>query len=232
MNGKMVQMICKGLSVAYDGLRVLNDVSFEIESGEYVVVIGGNGTGKSTLIKAILRLIPTQGGSVAKCGGFTVSDIGYLPQHAEIEKNFPATVSEVVMSGCIKKNKFFYNAEDKARCGAVIDALRISQISRRRYCELSGGQQQRVLLARAMCAARKMLILDEPTAGLDPVISREFYRDIDEINKKDGMTIVMVTHDIDAALEYADKIICIDDNSFFCGSKKEYLAEYEAEGGR
>ena len=200
---------CKNVSLSYDGLIVANNISFEINKGDYYSIIGRNGSGKSTLLKALLHLKSTESGSVEYGDGLVQSDIGYLAQQTPVQKDFPASVNEVVLSGCLKGGVFkpFYSLSDKkSKC----------------FRELSGGQQQRVLLARAMCATRKILFLDEPVTGLDPVVTTEFFNIINEMHRN-GITIVMVSHDIHCAVKYSNRILHLEDGSvMFDGPSKEY----------
>ncbi|MDD4160396.1 MAG: metal ABC transporter ATP-binding protein, partial [Synergistaceae bacterium] len=204
---------------------VLKNLSFKIERGEYLAVVGENGSGKSTLIKAILGLAELSSGSVRLNESVKKSDIGYLPQQTEVQKDFPARVDEVVISGCLASRGMlpFYTSKEKRLAAYNMERLDISNIRKRSFRELSGGQQQRVLLARALCSAKALLVLDEPAAGLDPLISSEMYSLLRKLNKE-GMTIVMVSHDIGAAVENADKILHIGSDVFFSGSVDDYLS--------
>ena len=171
----------------------------------------------------MLGLIKTSGGSIRFGDGLKQNEIGYLPQQTEVQRDFPASVSEIVLSGCLNKMKAvpFFSKKEKARAAANMEILGISDLKKRCYHELSGGQQQRVLLARALCATDKLLLLDEPVAGLDPIVTAELYEIIKKLNSE-GITIIMVTHDIDSSLEIADHILHLNyDNSFF-GTVEEY----------
>ena len=213
------------ISVEYEGTAVLKDLSFRIEKGEFLAVVGENGSGKSTLIKAILGLVGLSSGSIRLDGGIKSGGIGYLPQQREVQKDFPAAVYEVVLSGCLASRRIvtFYSPDDKRLALRNMELLEIADLRKRSFRDLSGGQQQRVLLARALCSAKAMLILDEPTAGLDPLISSEFYGLLGRLNRENGMTIIMVSHDIEAAREYADRILHIGTGRYFFGSVSEYL---------
>lgn len=215
----------ENISVEYEGTAVLKDLSFHVEEGEYLAVVGENGSGKSTLIKAILGLVDLSSGSIRLDGGIKKGGIGYLPQQREVQKDFPAAVCEVVLSGCLVSRRIvtFYTPDDKRLAMRNMELLDISDLKKRSFRDLSGGQQQRVLLARALCSAKTMLILDEPAAGLDPLISSEFYGLLGRLNKENGMTIIMVSHDIEAAREYADRILHIGTGRYFFGSVSEYL---------
>ena len=205
----MIQIKCKNLCLGYGNNIVVKDLSFSDSAGEYVCVTGSNGSGKSTLIKTILGLKSPISGRVEFCEGFTKNQIGYLPQQTDFQKDFPASVREIVLSGFQGKCGFrpYYNKTEKDFAKQAMSKMNIRALSKQCYRELSGGQQQRVLLARALCAAGKMLILDEPVSGLDPVASSEMYNVINDLNKNDKVTIIMISHDIEAVKKYSDKII-------------------------
>lgn len=216
----MAQMICKQLSLGYDSHAVVENLSFEVNAGDYLCIVGENGAGKSTLMKTLLGLQPALGGSI-EYGG--MNGIGYLPQQTDIQKDFPASVWEVVLSGCQSRcgMRPFYSRQEKSMARQAIDRMGMSRFTRRSYRELSGGQQQRVLLARALCAAEEILLLDEPTAGLDPKVTDEMYALISGLNEN-GTTIIMVSHDISAAVSYASHILHVGQDSFF-GTTEQYL---------
>jgi zinc transport system ATP-binding protein len=224
-------LICKNLTLGYDGNRVISDLSFTVNSGEYLFIVGDNGSGKSTLMKTILKLKAPLSGEVITGDGQTVNEIGYLPQQTVVQKDFPASVKEVVRSGCLSRRGFrpFYSAKEKQSAKDNMVKLGISDIAGRCYRELSGGQQQRVLLARALCATddtsikQKILLLDEPVSGLDPKASEDMYELIAKLNKS-GTTIIMISHDIQAAIKYASHILHIGDQSaLFFGKTSDYL---------
>jgi zinc transport system ATP-binding protein len=218
----MVQISAENLSIGYDKNIVIRDISFKVEKGDYLCVIGENGAGKSTLFKTLLKLQKPISGVIEYCSD--LNEIGYLPQQRDIQKDFPATVIEVVLSGCLKKSGLrpFYNKSEKALAHENIERMGISNLSKQCFRELSGGQQQRVLLARALCATDKIVFLDEPAAGLDLDSQNQMYALIEKLNK-DGVTIVMISHDIDAALKYASHILKIDRKANFFGTKSEYV---------
>lgn len=220
----MAQIICQNLSLGYDGKAILQNLNFSIHTGDYFCIVGENGSGKSTLMKTLLHLQPPVSGSILTGDGLKSNEIGYLPQQTLVQRDFPASVREIVLSGCQNRCSFrpFYSREEKTLAAAAMEKMQISHLSRKCYRELSGGQQQRVLLARALCAARKVLLLDEPVSGLDPKVTVEMYRLIEELNKRDGMTIIMISHDISAAVHYASHILHIS-QSVFIGTKQEYL---------
>lgn len=220
----MAQIICQNLSLGYDGKAILQNLNFSIHSGDYFCIVGENGSGKSTLMKTLLHLQPPVSGSILAGDGLKPNEIGYLPQQTLVQRDFPASVREIVLSGCQNRCSFrpFYSREEKTLATAAMEKMQISHLARKCYRELSGGQQQRVLLARALCAARKVLLLDEPVSGLDPKVTVEMYRFIEELNKRDGMTIIMISHDIAAAVHYASHILHIG-QSVFIGTKQQYL---------
>ena len=220
----MAQLICQDLCVGYDGKAVLQDLSFAVFSGDYLCIVGENGSGKSTLMKTILGLQQPVRGRILTLDGLRKNEIGYLPQQTQVQKDFPASVREIVLSGCQGRcgSRPFYNKEEKQLAADAMEKMQIAQLAKRCYRELSGGQQQRVLLARALCATRKMLLLDEPVSGLDPKVTAEMYALICKLNHDDGITVIMISHDIAAAVKYASRILHIGDAVFF-GTKSEYL---------
>ena len=220
----MAQLICQDLCVGYDGKAVLQDLNFAVFSGDYLCIVGENGSGKSTLMKTILGLQQPVRGRILTLDGLRKSVIGYLPQQTQVQKDFPASVREIVLSGCQGRcgSRPFYNKEEKQLAADAMEKMQIAQLAKRCYRELSGGQQQRVLLARALCATRKMLLLDEPVSGLDPKVTAEMYALIEKLNREDGITVIMISHDIAAAVKYASHILHIGDAAFF-GTKTEYL---------
>lgn len=221
----MAQLICNNLSLGYEGHKVIENVSFEVNSGDYLSIIGENGSGKSTLMKAILNLHSQLGGTIEFGDGVKANQIGYLPQQTDVQSDFPASVWEIVLSGCLNKSGLrpFYSKEHKALAKKNIDRMNISSLTKRCYRELSGGQQQRVLLARALCATEKILLLDEPVSGLDPQVTEEMYKLIKSLNDS-GITIIVISHDMNAALEYSTHILNLGKSRFF-GTKEEYLCK-------
>ncbi len=219
----MIQMNCRGLALGYDSALV-RDLSFTVHTGDYLYILGENGAGKSTLMKTILGLMAPLEGSVTLSGGVRANEIGYLPQQTQAQRDFPATVWEVALSGCQSRCGLrpFYTKAEKELARQSLRRMDLEPFSKRCYRELSGGQQQRVLLARALCAARKMLLLDEPVAGLDPPSSRELYRIIAQLNEKEHMTILMISHDTGAALRYASHILYLGEQTFF-GTREAFL---------
>ena len=219
----MAQLTCNSLTLGYDGKTVLEGLDFSVNSGDYLCIIGENGSGKTTLMKAILRLHSLMEGSIVMENGFQSAGIGYLPQQTVVQKDFPASVWEIVLSGCLNRCGLrpYYNHKEKQLARSNMEKMGISHLSGRCYRELSGGQQQRVLLARALCAAGKMLLLDEPVSGLDPKVTAEMYGLIRKLNEE-GITILMISHDISAAVKYASHILHIGNPHFF-GTRDEYL---------
>ena len=214
---------CKKVSFGYENQQVIKDLSFQVQEGEYVCVVGENGSGKSTLIKGLLGLIPAGSGQVNYGKEISNHVIGYLPQQTGIQKDFPASVREIVLSGCQNHCGIrpFYNKEEKRLSEEMMDKLQITHFRNRCYRELSGGQQQRVLLARALCATKKILLLDEPVSGLDPKVTEEMYRLIEQLNHVDQITIIMISHDIREAVKYASHVMYLGEDIFY-GTKQEY----------
>ncbi len=219
----MAYITVRDLSLGYDGHTVAEGLNFTVNAGDYLCVVGENGSGKTTLIKTLLRLREPAGGQVLIGDGLKKNEIGYLPQQTVVQKDFPASVREIVLSGCQGRCGLrpFYNKEEKRLAEENMDRMGIADLANRCYRELSGGQQQRVLLARALCATRKVLLLDEPVSGLDPKATAELYELIARLNK-DGIAVIMVSHDIAAAVRYAGQILHIGAEIFF-GTKEEYL---------
>ena len=211
------------LSLGYDGHIVVKDINFSVDSGDFLCIVGENGCGKSTLVKGLLRLIHPMEGAITFGDNLKQTAVGYLSQEAVSKKDFPAGVFEIVLSGNIGKMKLrpFYNRAEKNSAYENMQKLGIADLKNRCFRELSGGQQRRVLLARSLCAAEKLLVLDEPFSGLDPLISAELYSLLKKINQEMGMTIIMVSHDIEAAA-CANKVLHIQKKQLFFGSMEEY----------
>ncbi|MBQ4603445.1 MAG: metal ABC transporter ATP-binding protein [Clostridia bacterium] len=211
------------VSLGYEGKSIVSDLNFRVNKGDYLCIVGENGSGKSTLMKTLLGQKKVLSGKIEFSDGLKQNEIGYLPQQTEVQKDFPASVKEVVLSGCLNSCglKPFYSKVQKKQAAKIMEKLGISDISKKCYRELSGGQQQRVLLARALCATKKLLVLDEPVAGLDPVVTKNLYRLISDINKE-GITVIMVSHDIHAAIEFASHILHIGNKPLFFGTKEDY----------
>ena len=220
----MVQLCCRDLAVGYDGNEILRGLNFEVNAGDYLCIVGENGSGKTTLMKTILGLLSPMGGTIETCEGLRQSEIGYLPQQTLVQRDFPATVWEIVLSGCQGGCGLrpFYNREEKDRARENIERMGITALTRRCYRELSGGQQQRVLLARALCATKKMLLLDEPVTGLDAWVTGELYELIARLNAE-GITVLMISHDLNAALTYASHVLYVGEKVFF-GTRDAFAA--------
>ena len=219
----MEQVTCRNLAIGYDGRVLLQDINFSVKEGDYLCIIGENGSGKSTLMRTLLHLQPSLGGMIIFGDGIKSDEIGYLPQQTVIQRDFPASVREIVLSGCQNRVgiRSFYNRSEKKRANEMMEKLQIINLADRCYRELSGGQQQRVLLARALCATKKILLLDEPVSGLDPKVTDEMYRLIEKINCEDRITIIMISHDMKAAMRYASHILHIGEKVFY-GTRQEY----------
>ena len=211
----------KDLSFDYPTKRgTLKHVNFKVKEGSFTCIVGENGSGKSTLIKCILGLNKGYTGEIIK-----EDRVGYLPQKSDIQSNFPASIEEVVLSGTIGNNinSIFYKKEDKENAKNIMKELNIYDIRKKCFADLSGGQQQRVLIARALCATKKIIILDEPTNGLDPIIAIQIYELLNELKKNDNITILMVSHDVERALKYADNVIELESGEVkFTGKPSEY----------
>ena len=222
----MAQLTCQKLCVGYDGRPVLQGLDFEVFAGDYLCIVGENGSGKSTLMKTILGLQMPISGRILTGDGLRKNEIGYLPQQTQLQRDFPASVAEVVRSGCINQmhGRPFYSRADRARAQENMERMGIEDLAHHSYQALSGGQQQRVLLARALCATRKLLLLDEPVTGLDPVATGELYNLIKLVNLCNDITVIMVTHDIENALREAKHILCIDRAGCFYGTVGEFLS--------
>lgn len=221
----MAIITCRNVSLGYEGQTVVKNLNFTVNSGDYLCVVGENGSGKSTLIKTLLKLKSPLSGEISTGDGLKQTEIGYLPQQTVVQKDFPASVNEIVMSGCLNSMglKPFYGKAEKQRAADIMEKLGITHLSKRCYRELSGGQQQRVLLARALCATKKLLLLDEPVAGLDPKVTAEMYELIYKLNREEGITIIMISHDISAALKYCTHILHVAHEPLFFGTKEDYI---------
>lgn len=225
----MAQLKCENLVLGYDSKPVVSGLSFEVNEGDYLYVIGENGSGKSTLMKTLLGLSSPISGKIEFSDGVGKKQLGYLPQQTAVQRDFPASVKEIVLSGTVSK-KFspFYTKEQRETAEKNMERMGITEISSRCYRELSGGQQQRVLLARALCATEKMLLLDEPVAGLDPKVTEEMYSLVEKLNKELKITVIMISHDLAAAEKYASHILHIGDPLFF-GTKDDFFTEEPCE---
>lgn len=225
----MAQLTCSNLKLGYDGHIVLSGLDFSVDAGDYLYIVGENGSGKSTLMKTILGLLKPVSGKITWDEGLRENEIGYLPQQTAVQKDFPATVREIVLSGCQGRagRRPFYSRAEKELTRQNMERMDIMSLSRCCYRELSGGQQQRVLLARALCATRKILLMDEPVSGLDPKVTAEMYDLIRRLNQE-GVTIIMISHDVAAAVRYASHILHVGHEIFF-GTVDEYRKSSLAE---
>ncbi len=220
----MALISCRDVAMTYENTVALRNLTFDVESGDYLCILGENGSGKSTLIKGLLGLKAPTRGTITFGDGLRQNEIGYLPQQTQIQREFPACVSEVVLSGCLNRGGLpFYTRADRERARENMEKLELSGLSRRSYRELSGGQQQRVLLARALCATRKLLLLDEPVSGLDPVAAAHMYRLLEQLNRNEGITVVMVSHDVRGALESANRILHLHTEMLYFGPAEDYF---------
>jgi zinc transport system ATP-binding protein len=219
----MALITAKDLALGYDREVIVSGLNFEVNSGDYLCIVGENGSGKTTLMKTLLSLMEPIEGKILTGDGLNANEIGYLPQQTQVQKDFPASVKEVVLSGCQGRCGIrpFYSRKEKELAKSNMERMRIKELENRSYRELSGGQQQRVLLARALCATQKVLLLDEPVSGLDPKVTAEMYELIKKLNSE-GITIIMISHDIEAAVLYASHILHIGEEVFF-GTKEDYL---------
>ena len=224
----MALLTAQNVTLGYDNTTVVEDLNFEVNSGDYLCIVGENGSGKTTLMKTILRLRSPLSGRIFTGDELKQSEIGYLPQQTEVQRDFPASVWEIVISGCLNKcgMRPFYSKREKQIARENMERMGIAHLEKRCYRELSGGQQQRVLLARALCATSKMLLLDEPVAGLDPKATAELYEQIDKLNKEHGITVIMISHDISAAVKYASHILHISHKPLFFGKTEDYVKSH------
>lgn len=224
----MALITCSNVALGYEGKKIVENLNFTVNTGDYLCIVGENGSGKSTLMKTLLNLRVPMEGHIVLGDGLKQQEIGYLPQQTVVQKDFPASVREIVLSGCLNRCGLrpFYNKEEKQLAAQNMEKLGISHLAKRCYRELSGGQQQRVLLARALCATRKLLLLDEPVAGLDPKAMADMYELIDSLNKNDGITVIMISHDIQAAEKYASHMLHISSQPKFYTAKKEYSTSH------
>lgn len=219
----MALISCRELCMSYENQMAVDHVTFDIEQGDYVCIVGENGSGKSTLLKGLLGLKHPDSGSIVFGDGLKQNMIGYLPQQTLVQRDFPASVFEVVLSGCLNQRGLrpFYSPREYRLAKENMRRLSIQTLKKKSYRALSGGQQQRVLLARALCATEKLLLLDEPVTALDPVATAELYRLVRQLNAE-GITIIMVSHDINCSLHHASKILHMDTRVLFYGLAEEY----------
>lgn len=220
----MALLQCKDVSMGYEGKTMLAGVNFQVNKGEYLCIVGENGSGKSTLLKGLLKLKNPSNGEIILGDGLTQKEIGYLPQKLPSQKNFPASVYEIVLSGRLNHLGWrpFYTKKDKQIVAEKMEWMGIKHLRHESFADLSGGQQQRVMLARALCATSKLLILDEPVTGLDPIVTKELYDLIKRINEEQHITIIMVSHDTKASMEQASHILHLHGRQLFFGTAEDY----------
>jgi len=221
----MALITLKDVTIAFEGVNAVEHVSFELNRGDYMVIIGENGSGKSTLVRAMLGLVHAKSGSIQYGDGLKKNQIGYLPQQTAAQRDFPASVEEVVLSGCasrLQPFRFFYGSKLRERALEKMRMLDIEALKDKSYRTLSGGQQQRVLLARALCSTDSLLLLDEPVTGLDPSTTKELYALVRKLNREHGVSIAMVSHDLRGAMTDANKVLVVDKGVSFCGSIADY----------
>lgn len=225
----MSQLLCRNVTIAYEKDIIVKELSFQADTGDYISIVGENGTGKSSLLKAILGLIHVKSGEIEFGDGLKRNNIGYLSQQNPMQKDFPTSVFEVVLSGCLNsKGMFpFFGMKDKNTAKSNLEKLGMTSLIHQSFADLSGGQKQRVLLARALCATDKIIFLDEPITGLDPAAMKDMYELIWKLNKEMNITIIMVTHDIGNAIKYSNKILCLRKEDYFFGFTEEFMkSEY------
>lgn len=216
---------CENVSLSYDGTTVAENINFTVDEGDYLCILGENGSGKTTLINAILGLKKVVGGRIIYGESVSTKNIGYLPQKQSFNTDFPACVREIVRTGFLGRRGFrpYYSKAERERAEILMETLGLADFAKRSFGELSGGQQKRVLLARALCSTEKLLILDEPTAALDPIVTEELYEMTKKLNAEEGISIIMVSHDVAAATKFANRILHIKHEQLFFGSTEEYL---------
>lgn len=220
----MAYITCEGLTLAYEGRVIVKDLNFSVNAGDYICVVGENGSGKTTLVRTLVGLKKPAGGRIVFGDGLDRRDVGYVPQNIHTGKGFPATVYEVVSSGLLGRMGLrpFFTKEEKKKIAGAMERLGIADIRDRCFRELSGGQRQRVQLARALCGAEKLLVLDEPASGLDPIITKQLYEIITDLSKTEGISVIMVSHDIKSAVHNASLILHLEKDSSFFGTPEEY----------
>ena len=220
----MPLIACDRVTLRYDRTLAAENLTFAVERGDSLCIVGENGSGKTSLVKALLGLMPLAGGAIRYEAGFSPRHIGYLPQQTALQRDFPASVWEITLSGCLSRMGLrpYYSAADKRRASSALERLGIAALRGRSYHELSGGQQQRVLLARALCAAHSLLLLDEPVAGLDPLATQELYQLIGQLHREGGMTVITVSHDVAAAVSQATHILHLRKTVLFYGTAEAY----------
>ena len=226
----MAQIDCKNVTLGYEDGVVVSGLDFRVNEGDYLCIVGENGSGKTTLMRALIGLIAPLSGTITTGDGLQKNEIGYLPQQTQVQRDFPASVNEIVLSGFQAHigMRPYYTKEEKARADENLNRMGMLQYKNRCYRDLSGGQQQRVLLARALCATRKLLLLDEPVSGLDPVATAQMYELINDLHR-DRITVIMVSHDVGTAINHATHILHVGERIFF-GTREAYLKSATGSG--
>lgn len=221
---EMALITCDRVAFAYENQLVVSDLSFQVQEGDYLCIVGENGTGKTTLVKGLLGFKKASAGRIVMEEGLRQNEIGYVPQQSSVQKDFPASVQEVVLSGCLNSRGLRpgFGSREKKRAQESMELLGVDGLKGKSFRELSGGQKQRVLLARSLCATKKLLLLDEPVTGLDPVAAEEFYRALQSLNREQGIAVIMVSHDVREALRNADHILHLSQRSSFFGTVEAY----------
>lgn len=225
----MAQLICKNVSVGNEGKVLFSGLTFEVQKGEYLCILGENGSGKTTLMKTLLGLQAPLEGEIRFSDGLNQKEIAYLPQQTMVQRDFPASVEEIVRTGLLGRMGLFpfYRKKDRRLAEMAMEKMGILSLRGQSYRKLSGGQQQRVLLARALCATQKLILLDEPVTGLDPQATEKLYQQIGQLNQE-GITVIMISHDLSAAIRYASHILYLG-NSLFYGRTEDFLHSKEGE---
>ncbi len=220
----MAYITCTDLALGYDGRIVTENINFSVNGGDYLCIVGENGAGKSTLMKTILKLNAPMKGTVEYGEGIDRRKLGYLPQQTVVQRDFPASAYEIVQSGNLSRRSFapFYSSKDRERTKNAMTQLDVWDLRKKCYRNLSGGQQQRVLLARALVATEKLLLLDEPVSGLDPKVTADMYELISTLNNE-GITVIMISHDIEMATKYASHILHLGKKQLFYGKTEDYI---------
>lgn len=220
----MALIKCEDLAIGYEKDLLIEDLNFHVNAGDHLCIVGENGSGKSTLMRTLLGQNKPISGRIIYGDGLNAKQLGYLPQQTPAQKDFPASAYEIVLSGCLNSCKLlpFYSKKQKSLAREKMELLRIGDLATRCYRELSGGQQQRVLLCRALCATEKLILLDEPVAGLDPESVSDMYSAIDAL-KNDGIAVIMISHDANEALSHATHVLHVAHKPKFFGNVKDYL---------
>lgn len=219
----------KDLCIGYEHKVIIKNINLEINDGEYVCVFGDNGVGKTTFLKTILGLIPPLSGSIIIEDTFNKKEVGYLPQRMQLKPEFPASCFEIVLSGCVNRLKIwpFYRKSHRDLAIEKMKLLGVANLKDKPFRVLSGGQQQRILLARALCATDRLLILDEPFTGLDYHAAKSLYDLLEKINKQLNVTIIVVSHFMEDILAYSTKVVHLSKEEVFCGTPEQYVQKFD-----